>query len=347
MNFVFLLKEIGYIIDICVYDHIIEAVNKLSLPYFFVEPANLYKSGEKYNTISLCVNKVSKDFLLSTAHRIITNEKPSHRMFNYAYWLQDGENTVIIDDYSYSSVIVCNIEKKEIYFNYYSDELVPYDLTRFLRNMYVYSRSRILDAFHGAALESPPYSFIFTGEKFAGKTTTLTYLLKENDYSFISNDVVLLGDKICEGVGKAVSVRHLTVDELGLNIPVLKYPYNKNPENKFSKIKMSAKEYCDLVGAKLTNQGHSIGACFYITSTPDSSGIIQKLTDSNQIQLLINKQMLTINYFFPFENCGTMEKKQRCWYKNVDFFLVEMPYCSKVKVLENIKSIIKEIVSDA
>lgn len=219
------------------------------------------------------ITKASYQALKGDKYTILLNPKfnfstpkieEKERIFGYTVWKRLESDLILFDDYSKDTYFKLNLKDKSIDVFFQNESKIIYDLFRLLRSLVTYSMSPEDVMLHGSCFEVNSKGVLVTGDKFAGKTTVLLEALRKVPNAFfVTNDVgyySIKEDKYI-GIPRSISIRKITIEKLKLKI-ISNYAYSDMllKEGRFSKIRISTKDFSDLleVSLKKDTQIHKI-----------------------------------------------------------------------------------------
>lgn len=162
-------------------------------------------------------------------------------------------------------IIVLEIKKK-LYLLYQKKNNIKLDIMRIVRNIIIEIYSILgWQLFHGACLFYKNKGYVIMGDKYAGKTTSILQVLKDNkEVQFVSNDKILIkevGDKLqVVSVPISVGIRIKTFANIGIDFEKYLSDYNSyhnvfiniNKEDNINKkVFLSINEIEQLFGRKV------------------------------------------------------------------------------------------------
>lgn len=105
-----------------------------------------------------------------------------------------------------------------------NEDLGLYDINRLIRALNCASLEKRCIKLHGSAIALDDQAIVFTGKKFAGKTTSMLQSIKilkklKRTVQFISNDDIFISKNYVWGTNRSVSIRQITFDMLNFSPP--------------------------------------------------------------------------------------------------------------------------------
>ncbi|MCU5106006.1 hypothetical protein OCA21_09115 [Bacillus cereus] len=230
---------------------------KIYLCKSFINEYSIYNKLEKY----LLNHGSEKPFLKYKAHKV---KHVNYKEYSIYQALDSSEVIYIVNKY-----------EQKIYFvisENINNSIAGFALSRFIKNIsrYRLDRKKLLPL-HSAAVDYNGNGILVSGNKFAGKTTTLSNLLEIENINLVSNDIISIDEHLnVYGWPQAVSVRFSTIKLNSilktylLNNPQLLYPFNEeNIHRKYNdyldmkndfhkmKIKFTPNEYAEIFNKRL------------------------------------------------------------------------------------------------